>query len=548
MPEVGNCSNFERFLINADKVINFIPGLSTVVGLVNLVIKGIFTAANADPTQSHYVKHIKDKSLFKNIALMIPGVNIVVACLILSKKHNYKLLENEKVEIKLDSWSYQLRQNVNQLCVTIRLDLVQNAPELALKLIGDFLKNAENKLPNHLQITFLNKDGSPMEGLDAGALSKDFLSHCIRALAKSTYDPKNSCFKNAGADKLRLLGYLLNLASAGKAKIGEVFNPIVLYLTCLPHMGEDYEGLIKALEQLTVSCSKNKNQLQDPNYVKTMGLFMFPNEFFTVNSYTSTENEKNIIENVKFLAVQLQVEEDRPDWLPQYDPKNNEENLTDQFLIDNALNIRNAFALCVLKADDDFLKFINKEEEEEALLQEDCTQEKIIEYFSSKNEKIPKEISFIREGLFLQGSLNNRKMDNIPPRSFFLEMEEDIQGKEVTKESVLEKHLNFSVNNEFKTFLEEWIKNASEEQFKNFLIFICSGTSLSSNEKLEIKTDSTEDIVMEAHSCFGQLVINPEKMRNLWEVKKRENPQITLQEAFNNFLELAIQQKDYNIK
>lgn len=532
MAEVENCSNFERFLINSDKAINFVPGLSTVVGLINLAIKGIFTAAKADPTRSHYVKYIKDKTVCKNIALMIPGINIIVACLILSKSNKESIVYDKKCY---------------QLLINISLDKIEKRPDLAVDLMLTFFLKKENKLPRELQIFFLDSEGKKMEVMDGGAPTAEFLSACIRELYRTLYDANKGEFK-LEHDKLRLLGYLLYLAAENNVKIGQVINPSSLYLIgCALTQSNVVQQTSESKSQQQVALAHSKN----PRQIKLLNYLMLPEneleETFIEESYPNKE-KPNIL---RFLAIQLQLELPRPNWLPEYkeNEKDNTEQLTNRLLFNNGKNIRNELALRILDEDDEFKEFLGKKNQK--LNEEDCKPENIINYWASKNEPEPEAIKFIREGLFFFGPLAGRsvnksygKIDKLNP----VFIEEKIQGDKVTKETLID-HLEFENDRkgELKALFKNWIENTNEEMLGKFLIWFTGRTGLSFDEKLKIKNTSFEEkheIFIEVHACFGELWMNFNKILELQ--KETKTP---LQTFFNEQLELSIEEgKKYNMK
>ncbi len=82
----NNISPISRALIFMDNVCDYIPFVSTVTNLIDILQKAVFKGVSAvsstaekDLKTSHYCKHIRDdKSTLVCLGLLVPGVNILV--------------------------------------------------------------------------------------------------------------------------------------------------------------------------------------------------------------------------------------------------------------------------------------------------------------------------------------------------------------------------------------------------------------------------------------------------------------------------------------
>jgi hypothetical protein len=73
-------SSISSSLVNIDRVCDYVPVVSTVSAIVNLFLKIVFIPINKyQENLDQYIVHIKDKSIFRSIILMVPVLGNLVA-------------------------------------------------------------------------------------------------------------------------------------------------------------------------------------------------------------------------------------------------------------------------------------------------------------------------------------------------------------------------------------------------------------------------------------------------------------------------------------
>lgn len=81
-----------RFFVKTDNVCDYIPVVSTVSVLTDLLIRGVvFPFMNKDTINNNcYFTHLKDKSVARSIPLLIPVIGNLIVCIydFKSRKHN----------------------------------------------------------------------------------------------------------------------------------------------------------------------------------------------------------------------------------------------------------------------------------------------------------------------------------------------------------------------------------------------------------------------------------------------------------------------------
>ena len=76
-----------QFFVNVDKVTDYIPGVSTVTNLVDLLGKGVLGNVPVDASREIYASHLQEKSTLRCVILLVPVLgNVVIGIYDLVKK------------------------------------------------------------------------------------------------------------------------------------------------------------------------------------------------------------------------------------------------------------------------------------------------------------------------------------------------------------------------------------------------------------------------------------------------------------------------------
>lgn len=173
----------EKFLVNVDKAMDYIPFASTVNNAVDLIAKGVFKTMKREDLdlENRYVFHVINKNAWRSAILLLPVIgNIIVAISDLKKKHETEAKNKAAQE------------------AVMKPDL---AEEDEFKLVQDYMGELNQRLQNLQTLSSLIDERKEYEHAleqNKSKLGKEI--RCGVAVEDATYEKLNELY-----DKFRAI-------------------------------------------------------------------------------------------------------------------------------------------------------------------------------------------------------------------------------------------------------------------------------------------------------------------------------------------------------